>query len=349
MTEALVLNGKHDVKLVRRRKEELKSGFVRVKIKRVSLCGSDYKLYEGNYGGPDTYPIIFGHEWSGIVTELGENVRTLSVGDHVTGDCSLFCGHCKNCLIDKNLCINIRKAGITEDGFARSEAVVDSRFLYKADKSISFKALALAEPFAVAYHALMRVLGAELFESYGMNVLIIGCGTIGIAAYLLMRLRWGINSIDVYDNDFAHIYFLAELTGKEVTVYDPVFSDTAGDNNYKSLYGDRKYNLVFEMAGSAQALDEAMKAVKPGGKIVTVGTYGHAETQVGLITLKKISLYGSIGGTGEFVRVIDFFKKYGAIVEKLVTDEYHYTRAADAFEGTDDKEETVIKRQLVFE
>ena len=79
---------------------------VLIKVSRISLCGSDIHLYNGTYSGPINYPIMFGHEWSGVVEKTGENVTKFKKGDKVSGDCSCYCSDCEYCQVDKNLCIN---------------------------------------------------------------------------------------------------------------------------------------------------------------------------------------------------------------------------------------------------
>ena len=345
MIKILQIKGKHNLVIKAIADEPPGKDQVRICIKRVSLCGSDYKLFEGLYGAPETYPVIFGHEWSGVVTETGDGVKDLAAGDHVTGDCSLYCGVCENCKHDKNLCENIKKAGITSDGYARSEVVADARYIYKAPESISFKALALAEPFAVAYRAIAGLLNEKKGLS-DKNILIIGCGAIGMAAYLLLRYKWQKMKIDVFDVDDRRVEFLGSITGDILNVFKP---ENCGNNDYASLYSKKKYDMVFEMAGNAGALDKALNAVKPGGKIVTIGIYGKIEADLGLITLKKIKLYGSIGGTGAFEEVIEFLKDFGNVAEKIVTHEYLYTDADKAFMIQDDSGAPAVKRQLIFE
>ena len=72
-----------------------------VKVCYITLCGSDIHLMNGTYNGPVNYPILFGHEWSGIVEKTGDNVTEFKTGDKVTGDCSRFCGECEFCRTDK--------------------------------------------------------------------------------------------------------------------------------------------------------------------------------------------------------------------------------------------------------
>ncbi|MCD7907498.1 MAG: alcohol dehydrogenase catalytic domain-containing protein, partial [Clostridium sp.] len=125
---------------------------VLIRVTNVGICGSDIHLYKGTYNGPQNYPILFGHEWSGIVEKTGERVTKVKPGDKVTGDCSRYCGHCDHCSQDRNLCRTIEKFGITIDGASAEYIVRDQQYIYRADPSADLEVLALTEPIAVAKH-----------------------------------------------------------------------------------------------------------------------------------------------------------------------------------------------------
>src|SRR5271165_602292 len=129
------------------------AGEILLEVNRISLCGSDYRLYDGTYSGPRQYPIRFGHEWAGHVVEIARGSK-FSPGDHVTGDCSMWCGGCDACESDKNLCRRIEKFGITVDGFSTSLRVVREKYLYADHLGLDSKLLALTELFAVARHGI---------------------------------------------------------------------------------------------------------------------------------------------------------------------------------------------------
>ena len=79
---------------------EPKDGEVLIRVANVGSCGSDIHLYKGSYNGPHSYPMVFGHEWSGFVEKTGTGVTDLKAGDKVTGDCSCYCGTCPACCKD---------------------------------------------------------------------------------------------------------------------------------------------------------------------------------------------------------------------------------------------------------
>jgi len=125
---------------------------VLVRVKYVGICGSDIHLYRGTYSAPHSYPLRFGHEWSGVVEAVGPEVTRVSVGDVVTGDCSRYCGKCPACARDRNLCESIEKFGITIDGASAEYILRDEAYLYRGPEGVDLKHLCLSEPVAVAAH-----------------------------------------------------------------------------------------------------------------------------------------------------------------------------------------------------
>lgn len=298
-----------------------------VRINRISLCGSDYKLYFGKYGGPCNYPLLFGHEWSGEILEVGSKVKKINVGDYVTGDCSKWCGDCENCKEDKNLCSSIEKFGLTIDGYSLQIAKVKEKFLYKASKSLSHKAIALTECFAVARHAI-RTAGEINKNS---KVLVMGCGPIGMAIYMLLKLEFCIDNIAIYDLNKNKINLLNKIMNEKFmyTLDEQFFSKNT--NNYVNMYNNTGYDFIFEATGNIEGLKKSIDVSNPFGHIITLGMYSGYISNFNKVTLKKLSIQGSIGGTGEFEQVIKFFEKNSSIVEQIVTSEYNYEDATEAF------------------
>ena len=324
-----------------RPQEKLGRHEVRVHIKRVGLCGSDYKLFDGKYDAPGTYPVIPGHEWSGEVVETGTDVIKVAAGDHVTGDCSRYCGECSNCKQDKNLCQDIEKFGLTVDGFLRSEAVVNEKYIYNTGKQLSFKVGALAEPVAVAYHALSSL---SLGDITG-KVLVTGCGVIGIAAYLLLKYEFKVKDLYISDLNDKRINWLDSITGEKPQRY--FYSTKETGKSYNSMYEEGGFNLVCEMSGSPAAFNTALEVSAPCGTVVTTGLYGQCSVNAGLITMKRLTVKGSIGGTGDFEKSLEFCQKYQDIFRHVVTSEYSYKDCKDAFIQSR-MDSSNIKTQIVF-
>ena len=319
---------------------------VLVKVDRVSLCGSDYKLYNGKYGGPCNYPIQFGHEWSGTVTGIGDKVTSVKAGDRVTGDCSCWCGYCPNCKIDKNLCKNIKKFGITVDGFSSQMVLVPEKHLYVAPQSIPYKVLALTECFSVALHAI-RALENKLEASSKGRTLVIGCGPIGMAVYLLLRLYYQWSKVEIYDTIPERLEMLQALL-PDMTVGNSISKLQMVDVlKYNEIYNMEGYDVIFEATGSPTAMNNAIEWANPFGSVITLSMYPQTTLNFSNVVLKALTIKGSIGGTGEFDDVIGFFKDYADIVEAMVTSEYHYKDAQQAFDNGQNQARS-IKVQIIL-
>ena len=315
-----------------------------VKIKRVSLCGSDIKLFKGEYDGPCRYPLIFGHEWSGEIADIGAKVTGFNVGDRVTGDCSLYCGECDKCRSDKNLCRNIEKAGITTDGYARNLAVVKKKYIYKSSDEISFKALALCEVFAVALHSIKK---SGLNPENINNILVIGCGAVGLAAFFLFKYKYKCGNISLKELSSDKKETLIKIFPDEFAESSFFLDDYSTDGTYEDIYDSNGYDYVFEASGSTNGLADAMILAAPEGIISYLGMSNRPLEKSKLITLKALKISGSIGGTEEFEEVLEFFKTYGGLAEKMVTFETDCLHAEEAFlKASSDLGN--IKSQIIF-
>jgi L-iditol 2-dehydrogenase len=303
---------------------------VLVEIKRVSLCGSDYRLFNGTYAGPSTYPLRFGHEWSGMVIHTGPDVTTVEEGDRVTGDCSIWCGRCAMCLVDKNLCRNVEKYGITVDGFSAQRIIVPAQYLYRDPYYLPYNILALTELFAVALHAIKRLNDPPREPSHN-RTLIMGAGPLGIAIYMLLTLHYNWKRVDVHDVVPERLALLQSLFPNKTIASSIPDAQKLEATSYKELYKSSPYSLIFEAAGYPDALRLAIDMALPRAAIILLGMPAASQYDLSKVTTKSLNLAGSIGGTGEFRNALDFFAEHSEQVQKLITATYPYSQAERAF------------------
>lgn len=312
---------------------------VQIRIHSVGICGSDIHLFKGTYSAPHSYPMLFGHEWMGTVTAVGEDVTGFAPGDLVTGDCARYCGTCSNCAADKNICSHIEKFGITVDGASAEYILRDERYLYKAPEGIRKDLLCLAEPVAVAAHLLgkvQRVLGGG-FE--GQRVLVMGGGVIGMSAAMLLRHMKGCVSVSLYDIS-SHRAQVAAAAGMQIPLAEDLAPKASG-TDYASMYADAKYDIVLETTGVAPVFANTLNLVKPGGVLGCVGMINQVEIPQKLIVTKALTVVGSIGGTGNFEEAMGFLRGYPQYAEMLISHHFPIAGFEGAFETACDPERSM--------
>ena len=317
---------------------------VLIKVARISLCGSDIHLFKGTYSGPINYPIMFGHEWSGVVEKTGAKVTKFKRGDKVTGDCSRYCSDCEYCQVDKNLCVNIEKYGITIDGASAGYIVRNEKYLYKLTQNVSLKAGALVEPIAVGANLIEKVV-KQKEDIADKKILILGAGGIGMGLLFLLVHKYNCRHLYVSDLSELKMQIAKEFGASE---FDPTQGNET-QNDYKSLYTTAEYDIVFETTGNADVCAGALNLLKPTGVLACLGMIPSVEINQKLIVIKSLAVIGSIGGTGYFDDVIAVISEYGKSVEKLVSDEYpaDMDGVKKAFNAVQNSSKT-LKAQLVF-
>ena len=307
---------------------------VLVRTHAVGLCGSDMSLYLGTYEGPKDYPLYFGHEWSGTVEAVGPEVTRVRPGDKVTGDCSIFCDDCQFCSRDKNLCQRIEKFGITINGASRQLFLQDERYVYRADPNADLDLVALSEPLAVGAHAVRRVR-----ESRGNvvgpagprheKVLVLGGGAIGLSCLFALKVLEQCEHVELYDLEPSRVTKALELGAAEPT---DVAGSTEEAESYGGLYSGRGYDAIFETSASRAAFGQAVTLVRPLGTIMALGFIPSVEFSPKQITFKAAQVMGSIGGTGEFERVLDFSLRHPDLARQLITHHVPFEQVDRAFE-----------------
>lgn len=239
-----------------------------VKIEYCGICGSDMHFFQHGCIGKRVAPLPFvlGHECSGFVTQLGENVTTLAVGDRVALEPGVPCGKCEFCRSGRyNLCPDVHfMAAPPYHGALKSYLAHSADMCFKLPDSMTMQEGAMLEPLAVGMHAAMR--GGV---SMGNSVCILGSGTIGIMTLLACKALGATQIIvsDLFENRLEQAkQFGADLVinPKEQDMEKAVMDFTDG----------RGCDIVFETAGSPYTMAETWKYVKRGGVITVVGNIG---------------------------------------------------------------------------
>ena len=238
-------------------------GEILVRIRSVGICGSDMHWYlDGRIGAnPAVYPQILGHEPAGEVAAVGAGVADFQIGDRVTIEPTLSCGHCEYCLLGQhNNCIrNIFMGGPQAPGLFREYAIVPQHNAVKFPAAFSFAKATLIEPLAVIMHMLE-------FVSIRPpdTVAVLGAGPIGMLAAAVAR-ACGASQVLVADK-LPHRLALARGMGATCAVDIAEFSAAVRD-----LTGGRGVDIAIDAAGMAQTVNTALAVIRLGGTLVQIG------------------------------------------------------------------------------
>lgn len=259
--KAAVFYGKHDIRIEERDIRLPKNDEVVVKVAYCGICGTDVHIYNGDEGSAEvTPPIVLGHEFSGIVREVGAEVKNVQPGDHVAIDPNFYCGWCYYCLSAKeHFCSGMRAIGVSEDGGFAEYCTVSSKSLVKLPPDIPLEVAAFAEPVACCIH------GIDLTKiETGHQVLIIGAGSIGLLMLQLAKLE-GASRVRVIEPN-PNKRALAEKLGA-----DDTFASGEEYFNYADKTDGLRADRIIECAGKAETVDFALKAASKGAVIMIFG------------------------------------------------------------------------------
>ncbi|KAH6642112.1 chaperonin 10-like protein [Boeremia exigua] len=251
------------------------AGQVRVAPAYVGICGSDLHEY---IGGPtfapttphplthDSIPITLGHEFSGVITELGPDVTAFTLGQHCVVQPTLSCTTCPPCLAGaENVCHGGGFIGLSGGGGGLSDhVVVAASAIVPLPTTIPLDVGALVEPLAVAWHAV-----AAAPVTPDSTALVLGGGPIGLAIVQCLRAQ-GVRSIVLSEPSGARQRFARALGAHHVL--DPRGADVVAETRALSGGGGGA-DVVFDCAGVAASLDAACKAVRARGTIVNVAIW----------------------------------------------------------------------------
>ena len=259
--KALVLHGNEDLRYEEYPTPEVKPGYVKVKVRATGICGSDVPRVLHN--GAHYYPIILGHEFSGVVEEVGEGVTKVKVGDTVSGAPLVPCMKCADCQKGNySLCKHYDFIGSHSNGSFGDYVVMPEINAIKYDPSIPFVQAAMFEPATVALHGLYCNAYAG-----GEYVAILGGGTIG-----LFTMQWakifGSKKVVVFDVNDGRLE-LAKRLGA-----DEVINTTAPDfmARAKEITGGVGYGSVFETAGSPVTIQMGFELAANKAHFCCIGT-----------------------------------------------------------------------------
>mgnify|MGYP005750357171 FL=1 len=342
MRQAILVEPKHiEFKEVAEPKAaDLTAHQILVNIKRIGICGSEIHSYHGLH--PATfYPVVQGHEYSGVVMAVGSEVTVCKPGDHITARPQLVCGKCNPCKRGQyNVCEHLRVQAFQADGAAQDFFVVDDDRVAKLPEGMSLDYGAMIEPSAVGAHASNRT------DVKGKNVVVSGAGTIGnlIAQFCIARGAKNVLITDVSDLRLAkarecgikHTLNINKKTLKEAA---------------QELFGEEGYQVGFEVAGVEVSIRSLMETIEKGCDIVVVAVFAK-DPALSMFYLgeHELRLIGSMMYRHEdYLTAIDYVSKGIVNLKPLVSNRFAFEEYDDAYKFIDAHRETSMKVLIDFE
>ncbi|MCL6648478.1 MAG: alcohol dehydrogenase catalytic domain-containing protein [Chloroflexi bacterium] len=297
---------------------------VKVAVKVSGICGTDVHLYEGRYHPVGTpFPArVLGHDFVGVVTEVGERVTGVKPGDRVTFEPSRFCGHCPACRAGfSNLCSQWVHMGMTIDGCLQDYVVAPQQYVHPIPETLSDDEAATLEPVAVALH----VIDHRLQDRHGdETVVVIGSGPIGLATVEVAKLRGHrVVAVEVIPERLE----LAARLGADELI-NPRDGDAA--RRILACCGERP-NLIIETAGTAYSAQLALDATTWHGRIIFVALASTPSSLRALLS-KEVWISGARAGHGSYPEAIRLVAEGRIRVGEMITHHFPLTALREAFE-----------------
>ncbi len=312
---------------------------LRVRVRAGGICGSDLHYFQ--HGGFGTIriqqPMVLGHEVAGVIEEMGSAVSGFAVGERIAICPSHPCGLCKYCQLGlQNHCLDMRYFGSAMrmphvQGAFRREIVVGVRQAYRLADGVSDAEGAMAEPLAVALHAVNRA-GPLL----GKSVLVTGCGPIGALVVVAAR-RAGAAFIAVTDV-VAQPLRSARKVGANQTLNVAEQPDAL-----QPFSADKgHFDVLFEASGNERALRAGLDVLRPRGVIVQVGlSGGEMNLPINTVVAKEFDLRGTFRFHEEFGVAVELINRGLVDLKPLVSATLPYRDAGRAFALAADRSQSM--------
>jgi threonine 3-dehydrogenase len=236
---------------------------VLVRVKTASICGTDLHIYGWDRWsqGRIKPPVTLGHEFCGSVERAGEDVKAVKAGDFVSAEMHVNCGHCHQCRLgEAHICQNLRIIGIDQDGAFAEFVKIPASNIWKLDAAIPEHYGAILDPLGNAVHA---VLAGPIA---GQIVLVTGCGPIGLMAIAVAK---ACGSSTVFASEInEHRRSMAKKMGADVTL-NPAETDAVA--RIKAETSGTGVDVLLEMSGNAQAIQQGFRTLRAGGRASLLG------------------------------------------------------------------------------
>ena len=293
-----------------------------IRVKRIGICGSDVHVYHGRH--PFTsYPVVQGHEFSGVVEAVGPGVEGLGLGTKATALPQLTCGRCRPCgRGDWHICEDLKVRGFQAEGAAQDLYVTQADMVVPLPEEFTFDQGALVEPAAVAARAVGRP-----GDLAGANVVVLGAGPIGNLTAQMARAA----GAKVLITDLSD--YRLEVAGRcGIECVSNATSEPLAEAAGRAFAGEG-FDIAFECAGAAEAIGAAIASVGKGGTIVIVGVFSDppavnlAGVQEWELTLRGTLMYQR----GDYLQAVEAIAAGRIITDPLISKHFDFADYLQAY------------------
>ncbi|HCE46256.1 MAG TPA: hypothetical protein DET40_22145 [Lentisphaeria bacterium] len=316
---------------------------VLIKMKVVGVCGSDVHYYvEGKIGSQVVeYPFTVGHEGAGIVAKIGPAVKNVKPGDRIAVEPAMSCWACDQCKAGRpHTCRKLRFLGCPKqaEGCLSEYIVMPEECCFKIKDSMSFQEAAISEPLAIGVYAVKQSIPMK-----GAKIAILGSGPIGLSV-LLPAKGQGAEKVYMTDKIDGRIQ-LAKKMGADWT------GNPSRDDIVKTIIKEEPLlvDAVFECCGQQEAFEQAVKIVKPGGKIMLIGIPPALDKwafSVDLARRKEICIQNVRRQNHCVQPALDMIDKKLFDVNKMATHHFKFKDTKKAFDLVADYKDGVVKAMI---
>ena len=236
---------------------------VLIKVHRSAICGTDIHIFKWDDWAQKTIPVpmAVGHEFSGEIVDMGVEVRGFSLGDRVSAEGHITCGHCRNCRAGRrHLCMNAVGVGVSRPGAFAEFLSVPAFNVFKLPDMITDDMASILDPLGNATHTALS------FDLVGEDVLITGAGPIGVMAVAIARFAGARHVVITDVNDYRLELARKMGASRALNVTRETIDDTMRD-----LGMEEGFDVGMEMSGNPQAFRDMLRTMHHGGKIAMLG------------------------------------------------------------------------------
>ncbi len=297
----------------------LEPGWVRLKVSAAGICGSDlHNFSTGQWISRS--PSVAGHEFAGVVTEIGAGVSGFKPGDTVIADSRYWCGECPACASGRhNVCSTLGFIGEVCDGGFAEETALPARLLIPYATDINPVVAAMGEPLSVALHAIRK----QRVPS-GEAVLVVGCGPIGgLVALLLSRLHDG--PVLVCDRNEQRAGLVARVTGAT--------SVQLNKTALEAVLSGKTLRYAIDATGNIAVLNAIIDVLSGGGSLALVGiSHGKIELDPNILVEREVSLIGCHAYQDELAEIATLLPELEASLVELIDREISLDEVPQAYD-----------------